>query len=304
MSTYDKVKHVRTLLASSANNMSLMKQPLMINNQALITNGGGLNFTNISKLIAESKTKVVNLLNRQQQMSNNNSLTNQYRVIFDSKKNRVTCLVNKNEIHASKEDDKRIESSNSSISNECYFESMLDLANFVLFENEKLIFTDLTELDKSSIDYFAQEIDSVQKDLLDIFEQVNRMKSTYKNYCENLLILCDQKDELCEQFLDYYDEYIIGESCNAKKLKKKSNNKTKSSKKNDPNQENRTENEKDEHEEEEAMENFDVEDIFKFTKPVAKLVRRKSNIYSYSVPTENRFSILGKIEKGPPIKRS
>ena len=174
MTTYDKM---RALLANSATNMPT-------------TIASNMNLENISKIIAESKTKVINLLNRQKSYF-------KPVILFDSLSSTLSYS-SENRFHNSRLARVKLES------DDAIFSSMLGLTDFLLYENEKNIFN-LDEVEISNIEYFATEIDFIQKDLLDISGQINKMKSTYKNYCENLLNLCDRKDELCELFLDYYD---------------------------------------------------------------------------------------------------
>jgi hypothetical protein len=188
MTTYDKMMHVKELLATSATNV-----PYTIANN--------LNLENISKLIADSKAKVVNLLNRQ-------SSYFKPVIMFDSLNKTLTY-------NAGNRNNSQLVQKNQMLSiDNSLFTSMVDLTNFLLYENEKNIF-ELDDVEKSNVEYFSSEIDFIQKDLLDISDTINRMKVTYKNYCENLLNLCDRKDELCEMFLDYYEEYYGDEEYSA-----------------------------------------------------------------------------------------
>jgi dsDNA-binding SOS-regulon protein len=179
MSTYDKMMHVKELLATSATNV-----PYTIANN--------INLENISKLIAESKAKVLDLLNRQ---------TSYFKPVISFDSLNRTLTYNAGNRHTS-----RLCVQQAAAADDRLFTSMVDLTNFLLYENDKCIF-DLDDLDKNNVEYFSSEIDFIQKDLLDISDRVHRLKLTYKNYCENLLNLCDRKDELCEAFLNYYEEY-------------------------------------------------------------------------------------------------
>lgn len=101
--------------------------------------------------------------------------------------------------------------------------------------------------------YFETEIDSIYNDLSDMNEKINFIKSSYSSYFKNFLELCDQKDEFFSQFLEYYLTFIMDD-----KQALKSNKKHKSKKINNDKSSQRV----------------------------------KTRSYVYSVPIENRFSIL------------
>jgi hypothetical protein len=153
--------------------------------------------------------------------------------------------------------------------------SMINLTNFVLYDErekdkENSCLFDLNETEVREIAYFAQEIDEIGHELNDLSEKFSAYKHNYANYCRNFLELCDRKDVLFNQYVDYYKEYILNkdEQSVRKKLNEKLNSLSNSSK-------DRTESTS--------------------NRPDALSI--KPQIYMYSVPTENRFSILSKLNK-------
>jgi hypothetical protein len=96
------------------------------------------------------------------------------------------------------------------------FDSMLQLTNFILFNNETdgdLTF-DLSARDLNQINYFVNELDAIYDDLVELNQAIRAYRNNYRLYCENLLRICDEKDLLVEMFLNYYDEYILIEDHN------------------------------------------------------------------------------------------
>lgn len=133
-------------------------------------------------------------------------------------------------------------------------------------------------------------------------------------YYEDLLGICDKKDELFEIFLDYYEEYFLNLP---KKIPNMNSDLVRSYHKLSV---------KDDNSEDECLSDLDVEYNFgsvinngsnennnsnniqnfkrnsEKTKQIkSKFARRKSSIYSYSIPTENRFSILSRTENGATL---
>lgn len=132
-----------------------------------------LNLNNITRLLNESKSKVSNLL-------------------ANSK-------------------------SSATISGTKEFTSLTKLTNFVLYDDPDANQTatclfDLSELDQNQVKFFANEIDAIEKELSEMNSHIRSIKNAYKTYHENLLSLCDRKDELFELFLDYYEEYFLNEN--------------------------------------------------------------------------------------------
>ena len=86
-----------------------------------------------------------------------------------------------------------------------------------------VIFPTLSERDTCDIVHFASELDAVQTELLALVRDIGRVQAAYRRYYESLLDFCDEKDALFERFLDYYEEYIVGDGgLKPKRTKKKS----------------------------------------------------------------------------------
>lgn len=277
MTNYEKIRMIRGLAKSTTGGV------------------GGANFESISRIIADSKAKVVNLLNR------NNNIIKPV-VVFDSISNSIyystsdnTALVKKTKPTETNKPDKTTNLPGD------YFSSMLNLTNYMLYENGKLIF-DLDTTDKSTVEYLASEVDAIQQELFDISETLVRMRTSYKNYYENLLNLCDRKDELYELFLDYYEEYYMNdESRQQKKLRLSQTKSRKMSqidkKKNGSTSDTTKSSRVSDTEEKEYDSTGESESLLGDMMPVdrrdvMRKIKRKSSMYLYSIPTENRFSIL------------
>ena len=228
-----------------------------------------------TKLINDSRDKVVSILNKRSIRS-----AEQASIVVKQVKPMIILS----------------EDSNKSLHE--HFKSMVNLTNYLMYDVltpqlttqlTPIFSMDRTEL--ASMEYFATEIDSIQNDLLDISYTIKKMQDSYRIYCENLLRLCDQKDVLFDLFLDYYEEYFVRDQL---KLKSSSSRKQAAGamKKAEKTAEKRNNN---------ATDNDDDnEDDTK--KRRSHLLRRKSSVYTYGVPTENRFAILSKTESGTLIR--
>lgn len=137
------------------------------------------------------------------------------------------------------------------------FDSMLKVTQYILYDDDTATqLFHLSPKDMKQIDYFVAELDFIQDDLIEINEQIKQYKNSYRNYCKSLLKLCDDKDQLVEMFLDYYQEYIEVS--------------------NDSDDDEHSDNKKDK-------------------KRKKKLsATSKSTAYAYAVPVQNRFGILSK----------
>ena len=213
-------------------------------------------------------------------------------------------------------------------------DSMSKLAQFVLYDSStdlKCLF-DLSECDKKDIDYYAKEIDSIQSELSDINDRIAQIRNSYKSYNEDFLRLCDDKDVLFELFLDYYEEYFL-EPINPSKdlptpdsMTRNNRNRKKSTSNNNNSNSGKTARRK---RSRSVSVSRRATSVSKSSQPVVKMrttvvdennsgdedtlsaldeskshgnkrlqLRRRSSIYIYSVPTENRFSILSRTEDG------
>ena len=113
------------------------------------------------------------------------------------------------------------------------FNSMLELTDFILYDNnqqDECIFTNINENEINEIKLICNELDLLYDDLNEINAKLIKYKQSYRIYCDSLLKLCDDKDKLFEMFLDYYNEYIEKKEKqpNIKRTKSK-NKKTKTS---------------------------------------------------------------------------
>jgi hypothetical protein len=310
MSAYDKVINVKSLLSNTTTS----------------------SFSTFSKLIQDSRNKVASILSK-----HSGGLLSNY---LDNHDNLNANKINNNYNNEIQDDD--------------IFKSMTKLTNFVLYDNKDYnsscnsnncnIFN-LNDKEKSELEYFSREIDSIQDELIDLNENIKSYNESYKRYCENFLKLCDQKDELFEMFLDYYEEYFINDENSllneslltpqpAKQHQNErpsrntnvTNKKRKSSKSNKPNHHlqlqpidlndvnlnttsittttttnttniasnnnNNNSNNNNNHYQSVNVNNVNSRSNKK--RSASKIARRNSILYMYSVPTENRFSILSK----------
>ena len=247
-----------------------------------------------TKLINESRNKVANILNKRNRLL-------------------LTAFAAFNKTPLEKTKEKKVtpdiiltDTSNKSLHD--HFKSMVNLTNYLFYDillSPKLCpKTQMTPIfvfesnEKNEIDYFAKEIDSIQEDLMDICDTVKHLQDNYRVYCENLLAFIDQKDALFDLFLDYYEEYFVSDQVKHET----NNNAPKAStirkpvigrKKSDKTEPKRVTYE--------INEEVDVQES-EVKKRRSNLVRRKSSVYTYGVPTENRFSILSKTETGTLIR--
>ena len=270
MTEYERMKHVLGTLDYSNRRM----------------NDESIDYT---KLINESRNKVANILNKRKMLL---TALNSFKApIEKSKLKKVTPQI--------------ILTDNSNQSLHDHFKSMVNLTNYLLYDilSPKVSTSQLSSIfilesnDKDNIEYFAKEIDDIQEDLLDISETVRKLQDNYRVYCENLLAFIDQKDALFDSFLDYYEEYFVndqlkhaesGVSTKATIVRKPAIYKKKTEKI----EQKRVTYENKEDDQEEIHDK----------KRRSNLVRRKSSVYMYGVPTENRFSILSKTETGTLIR--
>jgi hypothetical protein len=91
------------------------------------------------------------------------------------------------------------------------FNSMLELTDFILYDNnqqDECIFTNINENEINEIKLICNELDLLYDDLNEINAKLIKYKQSYRIYCDNLLKLLDDKDKLVVMFLDYYNEYI------------------------------------------------------------------------------------------------
>ena len=287
MSAFERMKQVRTLLVTG------------------IDYTGNIDY---SRLINESRNRCFDIINKRHNFT---FITTKIR-----KDNELgEELSVKNVLDLSDDCNKNLQD---------HFKSMLKLTSYLFYDrldlNEsavsikpnKCIF-ELDEKEITDLEYFASEIDAIQDDLIDINTTVKKLQENYRTYCENFLRLCDQKDALFDMYLDYYEEYFINDQCqpNAAKASKPKRKKTSSiCKSAEKTSKSRKGSEKSEHENEardlvsweDEESNETIERIDMPKKSKSNLARRKSSIYMYGVPTENRFSILSKTEKGTFIK--
>jgi predicted HTH domain antitoxin len=272
MSAYDRMRQVKELL-SNTSSLSLQ-----------LTNR--INFNQISQLINQSKTKVTSLLNNHQH--------NQYATSsFEKRSNTKADLVLVLDLNAEKK-----------------LNSMTNLTNFVLYDDidssspyqnaeRSVCLFDLSELDQDQVKYFASEIDEIETELTDLTSHIKSIKTAYKTYYESFLNLCDRKDELFELFLDYYEEYFLNteEKLSMSKLAKKAKLNSKSLQKELKTRKSCLKESSNSDEDDDCHMDMEKSRNYK-----SKILRRKSSIYIYSVPTENRFSILSKSDTGTLIK--
>ena len=144
------------------------------------------------------------------------------------------------------------------------FDSMIQLTNFILYDNETdgdLTF-DLSARDLNQISYFVNELDAIYDDLVLISQEIRAYRNSYRLYCENLLKVCDEKDLLVEMFLDYYEKYILSD-------------------------EDEEGNEADSVEEREQNTEKHEEQAKK-----KKKRKKKTQMLSYAVPVQNRYETL------------
>lgn len=292
MSAYDKVMQVKELLANNGSTMSFQFK-------------GGLNFSSLAKLINESALKVKNLTGRKALVNIENTNSSSSGSI-NQRTDKIPCLAIDHLI---------------TLNSEKSITSMVKLTNYVLYDDlgvksdtiadVKQCLFELGETDLAQVKHFADEIDSIQIELSELADKIKSIEASYKSYYENFLSLCDKKDELFELFLDYYEEYFLNtgdqnESCrmllsksNAKSSSKSKVNKATSSSTKDKSTKPKSNTDQDKHDDDE---NEMDEMEFRPKNAKSNIVRRKSSIYIYSVPTENRFSILSKTDSGTLIK--
>ena len=206
----------------------------------------------------------------------------------------LTTIINENDQKAEKKKESQSQTLQTKTPNglyspkEVYFDSMLQLTSFILYNKEpdgeahsgpqqESVF-DMSQQDLRELSDFAKELDMIESDLTDITNLMRSYKESHRIYCENLLSLIDQKDLLMDLFLDYYNEYYKRPS----KLPK-TGRRTKKRHQKRP--------------------------VVLFAKPTlspALMVEDESKpapVYVYSVPTENRFSILAKNKSATLMKR-
>ena len=258
-----------------------------------------------TKLINESRNKVANILNKRKFLLT--AFATFKAPLVPSREKKITPDI--------------VLTDNSNQSLHDHFRSMVNLTNYLFYDilSPKVSTSQMSSIfildtnEKANIEYFAKEIDDIQEELLGISETVRSLQENYKIYCENLLAFIDQKDALFDSFLDYYEEYFVSDQLKNEENVVNASNKASSirkpivgrrkSDKSEPKKvtyEHNEEDEKDEKKDEEEEEGIVVHETPK--KKRSNLVRRKSSVYMYGVPTENRFSILSKTDTGTLIR--
>ena len=276
-----------------------------------------INLSKYRKLINESKQRCRDLIDRSSLLSTSNKKeTNAIMMIGN--REELECLSTMKKLadyvlydFGSLSDYKQYltTSGNKSIDRKCQF--------------------DLDDKERGEINYLATELDSIECELVDISRTIERIRSSYKSYNEKFLRLCDQKDVLFEAFLDYYAEYfLVDEFSNSDSAKKPVVTSSGRTRKKSTNMPNRTSTRSRTRGGSRSVSAFGgaktvQEAASKRQNSTARVLRRslrdenvneeeeegdkrkpnrRASIYVYSVPTENRFSILSKSERGTLLK--
>jgi hypothetical protein len=208
----------------------------------------------------------------------------------------LTSILTKNETENKHVVLKKHEEEAATCEKELYLNSMLELTSFILYNDFTSVSSNLkpseclfklNNEDLRELEYFATELDTIEADLVDININIKAYQNSYKIYCNNLLKLIDQKDLLTDMFLDYYEEYFLKPQTKHSNISKKT-----------PKYNNKCIKESDKTKRSSSSSSDDSQN----TMPLKLKRSRSTVIYVYSVPTENRFSVLAKSKQGTLIK--
>ncbi|CAF1086586.1 unnamed protein product [Rotaria sp. Silwood1] len=100
-----------------------------------------------------------------------------------------------------------------STSNEQQHDILLGpVVNNILSDNRLNYFDKKFREDLQNEDYFARELDACLLEMRDIERDLLNLKQRQCYFYEQYLDFIDKKNELIDQFIEYYDEYILDNS--------------------------------------------------------------------------------------------
>lgn len=183
----------------------------------------------------------------------------------------------------------------------------------------------LSKSDLKEIDWFAKELDTIQADLDQLQDHIKSYKKSYVVYCENLMRFIDQKELLMTLFLNYYDEYFLRrtqDKCIAQKTTRHTSENSfyplqvNDDQKRTRNRKNSVASQRLQQHQQQQRHSIEYNGQKKYKKDTGYIsddccfvkqqlaakrsflrAAKSTTIYVSSIPTENRFAILNKINK-------